>query len=172
MSLIFSDSVDSLLMSAHKGCLFSSSPPDDSVLHLTFYYLMNLNIMTVKARVTTATELITPISAGYRCRAAVWAGLWWAPACWAVPGSSLTWLGGASRPHWLLLSRPQAQKSWRTKGIFRKHSLTGIRAAFLLHSRWQKRLQPVVNWVGGLQLLHQWKECERETWQTLPGWQI
>ncbi|XP_027422172.1 THO complex subunit 5 homolog isoform X6 [Bos indicus x Bos taurus] len=37
---------------------------DDSVLHLTFYYLMNLNIMTVKARVTTATELITPISAG------------------------------------------------------------------------------------------------------------
>lgn len=75
MSLIFSDSVDSLLMSAHKGCLFSSSPPDDSVLHLTFYYLMNLNIMTVKARVTTATELITPISAGYRCRAAVWAGL-------------------------------------------------------------------------------------------------
>lgn len=62
-------------MSAHKGCLFSSSPPDDSVLHLTFYYLMNLNIMTVKAKVTTATELITPISAGYRCGAAVWAGV-------------------------------------------------------------------------------------------------
>ncbi|XP_077016743.1 THO complex subunit 5 isoform X2 [Tamandua tetradactyla] len=38
--------------------------PDDSVLHLTFYYLMNLNIMTVQAKVTTATELITPISAG------------------------------------------------------------------------------------------------------------
>lgn len=38
------------------------------MLHLTFYYLMNLNIMTVKAKVTTATELITPISAGY------WAG--------------------------------------------------------------------------------------------------
>ncbi|XP_006894935.1 PREDICTED: THO complex subunit 5 homolog [Elephantulus edwardii] len=37
---------------------------DESVLHLTFYYLLNLNIMTVKARVTTATELITPISAG------------------------------------------------------------------------------------------------------------
>ncbi|TKC44800.1 hypothetical protein EI555_003716, partial [Monodon monoceros] len=37
---------------------------DDSVLHLTFYYLMNLNIMTVKAKVTTATELITPISTG------------------------------------------------------------------------------------------------------------
>uniref|UniRef100_A0A2K5CBT1 THO complex 5 n=1 Tax=Aotus nancymaae TaxID=37293 RepID=A0A2K5CBT1_AOTNA len=37
---------------------------DDSVLHLTFFYLMNLNIMTVKAKVTTATELITPISAG------------------------------------------------------------------------------------------------------------
>lgn len=39
------------------------------MLHLTFYYLMNLNIMTVKAKVTTATELITPISAGY------WAGV-------------------------------------------------------------------------------------------------
>lgn len=38
------------------------------MLHLTFYYLMNLNIMTVKAKVTTAVELITPISAGY------WAG--------------------------------------------------------------------------------------------------
>ncbi|KAM5200330.1 THO complex subunit 5 isoform 2-T2 [Hipposideros larvatus] len=37
---------------------------DDSVLYLTFYYLMNLNIMTVKAKVTTTTELITPISAG------------------------------------------------------------------------------------------------------------
>jgi hypothetical protein len=35
------------------------------VLHLTFYYLMNLNVMTVKAKVTTAVELITPISAGY-----------------------------------------------------------------------------------------------------------
>lgn len=44
---------------------FLPPPPDDSVLHLTFYYLMNLNIMTVKAKVTTATELITPISAGY-----------------------------------------------------------------------------------------------------------
>ena len=28
-----------------------------------------------------------------------------------------------------------AQKSWLTEGIFRKHSVTGIRAAFLLHSR-------------------------------------
>ncbi|XP_068937805.1 THO complex subunit 5 isoform X1 [Petaurus breviceps papuanus] len=37
---------------------------DDSVLHLTFYYLMNLNIMTVKARVSTTTEIITPVSAG------------------------------------------------------------------------------------------------------------
>ncbi|XP_032500021.1 THO complex subunit 5 homolog, partial [Phocoena sinus] len=37
---------------------------DDSVLHLTFYYLMNLNLMTVKAKVTTATELITPIGTG------------------------------------------------------------------------------------------------------------
>ncbi|GAB1295761.1 THO complex subunit 5 homolog [Apodemus speciosus] len=37
---------------------------DSSVLHLTFCYLMNLNIMTVKAKVTTAMELTTPISAG------------------------------------------------------------------------------------------------------------
>ncbi|XP_038619581.1 THO complex subunit 5 homolog isoform X1 [Tachyglossus aculeatus] len=37
---------------------------DASILHLTFYYLMNLNIMTVKAKVTTVTELLTPISAG------------------------------------------------------------------------------------------------------------
>ncbi|KAM7323232.1 hypothetical protein ACRRTK_017338 [Alexandromys fortis] len=37
---------------------------DNSVLHLTFYYLMNLNIMTVKAKVTTAVELITLIGAG------------------------------------------------------------------------------------------------------------
>ncbi|KFV85171.1 THO complex subunit 5 [Struthio camelus australis] len=37
---------------------------DENVLHLTFYYLMNLNVMTVKAKVTTAVELTTPISAG------------------------------------------------------------------------------------------------------------
>nr|XP_013799136.1 PREDICTED: THO complex subunit 5 homolog [Apteryx mantelli mantelli] len=35
-----------------------------NVLHLTFYYLMNLNVMTVKTKVTTAVELTTPISAG------------------------------------------------------------------------------------------------------------
>lgn len=34
---------------------------DDSVLHLTFYCLVNLNIMTVKLMVTSATELITHI---------------------------------------------------------------------------------------------------------------
>jgi len=34
------------------------------VLHLTFYYLMNLNVMTVKAKVTTAIEMTTAISAG------------------------------------------------------------------------------------------------------------
>lgn len=62
-------------MSTHKGRLFSSSRPDDSVLHLTFYYLMNLNIMTVKATVTTAAELITPISAGYCCGAGALAGV-------------------------------------------------------------------------------------------------
>lgn len=37
---------------------------DESVLHLTFYYLMNLNVMTVKTKVTTAVEMTTPISAG------------------------------------------------------------------------------------------------------------
>ncbi|OXB65902.1 hypothetical protein ASZ78_008596 [Callipepla squamata] len=37
---------------------------DENVLHLTFYYLMNLNIMTVKTKVTTAVELTTAISAG------------------------------------------------------------------------------------------------------------
>ncbi|KFP03764.1 THO complex subunit 5 [Calypte anna] len=37
---------------------------DENVLHLTFYYLMNLNVMTVKAKVTTALEMTTAISAG------------------------------------------------------------------------------------------------------------
>ncbi|KAJ7309531.1 hypothetical protein JRQ81_007578 [Phrynocephalus forsythii] len=37
---------------------------DGSMLLLTFYYLMNLNIMTVKARVMAAAEMTTPISAG------------------------------------------------------------------------------------------------------------
>uniref|UniRef100_A0A674CA67 THO complex 5 n=1 Tax=Salmo trutta TaxID=8032 RepID=A0A674CA67_SALTR len=37
---------------------------DGSVLHLFFYYLMNLNIMTVKAKVSTATDLTGAISAG------------------------------------------------------------------------------------------------------------
>ncbi|CAM5160685.1 unnamed protein product [Eretmochelys imbricata] len=37
---------------------------DDSVLHLIFFYLINLNVMTVKTKVTTATEMTTPISAG------------------------------------------------------------------------------------------------------------
>uniref|UniRef100_A0A8D2MS63 THO complex subunit 5 n=1 Tax=Zonotrichia albicollis TaxID=44394 RepID=A0A8D2MS63_ZONAL len=35
-----------------------------NVLHLTFHYLMNLNVMTVKAKVTTAMEMTTAISAG------------------------------------------------------------------------------------------------------------
>ncbi|KAJ0067512.1 hypothetical protein NL108_007983, partial [Boleophthalmus pectinirostris] len=38
---------------------------DGSVLHLYFFYLMNLNIMTVKTKVTTPTDLSTAISAGY-----------------------------------------------------------------------------------------------------------
>ncbi|XP_060699938.1 THO complex subunit 5 homolog isoform X1 [Hemiscyllium ocellatum] len=37
---------------------------DGSVLHLYFYYLMSLNIMTVKTKVTTATEMSVAISAG------------------------------------------------------------------------------------------------------------
>ncbi|XP_029916812.1 THO complex subunit 5 homolog [Myripristis murdjan] len=37
---------------------------DGSVLHLYFYYLMNLNIMTVKTKVSTSTDLNTAISAG------------------------------------------------------------------------------------------------------------
>lgn len=37
---------------------------DGSILHLYFYYLMNLNIMTVKTKVSTSTDLTTAISAG------------------------------------------------------------------------------------------------------------
>ncbi|KAG8012068.1 Tuftelin-interacting protein 11 [Nibea albiflora] len=37
---------------------------DGSILHLFFYYLMNLNIMTVKTKVSTSTDLSTAISAG------------------------------------------------------------------------------------------------------------
>lgn len=37
---------------------------DGSILHLFFYYLMNLNIMTVKTTVSTSTDVNTAISAG------------------------------------------------------------------------------------------------------------
>ncbi|XP_034547526.1 THO complex subunit 5 homolog [Notolabrus celidotus] len=37
---------------------------DGSVLHLFFYYLMNLNILTVKTKVSTSSDLTTAISAG------------------------------------------------------------------------------------------------------------
>ncbi|KAM9821785.1 THO complex subunit 5 homolog [Syngnathus typhle] len=37
---------------------------DGSVLNLYFYYLINLNIMTVKAKISAATDLTTAISAG------------------------------------------------------------------------------------------------------------
>uniref|UniRef100_A0A9J8D3X9 THO complex 5 n=1 Tax=Cyprinus carpio carpio TaxID=630221 RepID=A0A9J8D3X9_CYPCA len=37
---------------------------DGSVLHLFFYYLMNLNILTVKTKVSTATDLSGAVSAG------------------------------------------------------------------------------------------------------------
>lgn len=44
--------------------LFCFVSTDDSVLHLSFYYLMNLNIMTVKTKVSTSTDLSMAISAG------------------------------------------------------------------------------------------------------------
>lgn len=37
---------------------------DSSVLHLYFFYLMNLNIMTVKTKVATSSDVTTAISAG------------------------------------------------------------------------------------------------------------
>lgn len=37
---------------------------DGSVLHLYFYYLMNLNILTVKTKVSTSTDLNSAVSAG------------------------------------------------------------------------------------------------------------
>lgn len=37
---------------------------DDSILHLFFYYLMNLNIMTVKTKVSISTDVSAAISAG------------------------------------------------------------------------------------------------------------
>ncbi|XP_069616141.1 THO complex subunit 5 isoform X2 [Ranitomeya imitator] len=37
---------------------------DNSSLNLTFYFLMNLNILTVKAKVVPVSELTSPISAG------------------------------------------------------------------------------------------------------------
>lgn len=48
----------------HKALVSFFVGTDDNVLHLTFYYLMNLNVMTVKAKVTTAVEMTTAISAG------------------------------------------------------------------------------------------------------------
>lgn len=41
------------------------SSTDDSILHLFFYYLMNLNIMTVKTKVSSSTDVSTAISAGW-----------------------------------------------------------------------------------------------------------
>lgn len=44
----------------------SAPPPaEGSVLHLYFYYLINLNIMTVKTKVSTGTDLSTAISSGW-----------------------------------------------------------------------------------------------------------
>lgn len=37
---------------------------DESVLHLFFYYLINLDILTVKTKVSTCTDLCTAVSAG------------------------------------------------------------------------------------------------------------
>lgn len=49
-------------------CVVFLVSTDGSVLHLYFYYLMNLNIMTVKTKVSTSTDLNTAISAGYVCK--------------------------------------------------------------------------------------------------------
>ncbi|KAH0625513.1 hypothetical protein JD844_015057 [Phrynosoma platyrhinos] len=40
---------------------------DGSILHLTFYYLMNLNVMTVKAKVTAATEDLLSLDSLLSC---------------------------------------------------------------------------------------------------------
>lgn len=37
---------------------------DNSVLHLYFYYLMNLNILTVKSKISTSVDLSGAISSG------------------------------------------------------------------------------------------------------------
>lgn len=42
-------------------------PTDGSILYLYFYYLMNLNIMTVKTKVSIPTDLNSTISAGCVC---------------------------------------------------------------------------------------------------------
>nr|XP_023835120.1 THO complex subunit 5 homolog [Salvelinus alpinus] len=57
---------------------------DGSVLHLLFYYLMNLNIMTVKAKVSTATDLTGAISAGCVCVLACVCGVWVVRVCASV----------------------------------------------------------------------------------------
>ncbi|XP_061674429.1 THO complex subunit 5 homolog [Syngnathoides biaculeatus] len=43
---------------------FDLACKDGSVLNLYFYYLINLNIMTVKAKISSSTDLTTAISAG------------------------------------------------------------------------------------------------------------
>ncbi|XP_077378240.1 THO complex subunit 5 homolog isoform X1 [Festucalex cinctus] len=43
---------------------FDLTCKDGSVLNLYFYYLINLNIMTVKAKISASTDLTTAISAG------------------------------------------------------------------------------------------------------------
>ncbi|XP_057687945.1 THO complex subunit 5 homolog [Corythoichthys intestinalis] len=43
---------------------FDLTCKDGSVLNLFFYYLINLNIMTVKAKISASTDLTTAISAG------------------------------------------------------------------------------------------------------------
>lgn len=69
------------------------------MLHLTFYYLMNLNIMTVKAKVTTATELITPISARYQAGAAGSGLREGGVTRTLVPGLSVSSLSGSEEVH-------------------------------------------------------------------------
>lgn len=63
-----------------------SIPPqiDGSVLQMFFYYLMNLNIMTIKVKVSTAADLTGAISAGWvnECAGALNWGVFFSMTVW------------------------------------------------------------------------------------------
>lgn len=52
-------------------------PTDGSILYLYFYYLMNLNIMTVKTKVSIPMDLNSTISAGCVCARGCSSALEW-----------------------------------------------------------------------------------------------